>query len=159
VDAFIILFILVTTGGLIILIFCGLNSPAVPSVSASDSGRVYTTNDGPRSVAPLLLSASKAGDPDRRLIWSTQIPALRFVCEHEPQGASCADLKPIYIELARRYPEIYDGHTFHDWGQLLVDLDLFRVEAKYVHITPAGRTLLEMLVAATRPQTREVAPQ
>lgn len=158
-DAFIILFFLVTAGGLIILLSCGLNSPAVPSVSASDSGRVYTTNDGPRLVAPLLLSSCGLGDPGETIIWSTQIRALRFVCKHEPRGTSCADLKPIYVELARRYPEIYDGHTFHDWGQLLVDLDLFRVEAKRIHITSSGRALLEMLVAVTERQSHEIAWQ
>ena len=158
-DAFIIMFILVTAGGLIVLLFCSLNSPADSSVSASDSGRVHTKNDGPKPVAPLLLAACGAGDPDRTLIWSTQIPALRFMCEHEPQGTSCADLKPVYVELARRYPEIYDGHTFHEWGQSLVDLDLFRVEAKYIHITSSGRALLEMLVGVTKRQTREIAWQ
>jgi hypothetical protein len=159
VDAFLILFILVTAGGLIILLFCGLNGPAVPSVSASDSGRIYTTNDGPRPVAPSLLSSCGLGDPGETIIWSTQIRALRFVCGQEPQGTSCADLKPIYVELARRYPEIYDGHTFHGWGQLLVDLDLFRVEAKRVHITSSGRALLEMLLAVTERQSHEIAWQ
>ncbi len=84
------------------------------------------------------------------------MPALRFVWEHEPQGASCADLKPIYAELARRYPEIYDGHSFREWGQSLVDLDLFRVEAQCVHITASGRALLEMLIAAMRRQPPEL---
>ena len=156
-DAFIILFILVTAGGLIILPFCGLTSPAVPFVSAPDSGRVHTTNDEPRP--PLLLSSCGLGDPGGTIIWSSQIRALRFVCEHEPRGTSCADLKPIYVELARSYPEIYDGHTFHDWGQLLVDLDLFRVEAKRIHITSSGRALLEMLVAVTERQSHEIAWQ
>jgi hypothetical protein len=68
-------------------------------------------------------------------------------------------LKPIYVELARSYPEIYDGHTFHDWGQLLVDLDLFRVDAKRIHITSSGRALLEMLVAVTERQSHEIAWQ
>jgi hypothetical protein len=84
-------------------------------------------------------------DPGGTLIWSTQIPALQFVRDHEPRGTPCTNLKPIYADLARRYPEIYAGYNFHDWGQLLVDLDLFRVEAEWVHITQAGRAFLNKL--------------
>ncbi len=80
------------------------------------------------------------------------MPALQFVCDHEPRGVPCTRLKPIYVALARRYPEIYDGYNFHDWGQLLVDLDLFRVKAEWVHITQAGRALLNT-VATSFPQS------
>ena len=157
-DAFIIMFILVTAGGLIVLLSC-LNGSACSSVSASDSGCVDMTKDASEPITPLLLSRCGAGDPDRTLIWSTQIPALRFVCGHEPQGASCADLKPVYVELARRHPEIYDGHTFHEWGQSLVDLDVFRVQAKSIHITSSGRALLDMLVAVTERLDHQIAWQ
>ncbi len=158
-DALIIMVAFVTVASLIILLFSSLSNPEVSSASLSDSDRVRTTNEGPRAVAPRLLSSYGLGDPGETIIWSTQIRALRFVCGHEPQGTSCADLKPIYVELARRYPEIYDGHTFRDWGQLLVDLDLFRVEAKRIHITSSGRALLEMLVAVTERQSHEIAWQ
>jgi hypothetical protein len=153
------MFILFTAAGLIILGFSSNRNPAGPSVRLSHSDPLRTTNDGPRLIQPLLLDSFDVADPGGTIIWSTQIPALRFLCEHEPQGASCADLKPIYVELARRYPEIYDGHTFHDWGQLLVDLDVLRVEEKRIHITAAGRSLLHTVVAARLRETHQVAPQ
>lgn len=62
VDDFIIMFILLT-GGLIILLFC---SPARSSASAFGSGRVYTTNDGPNPVSPLVLSTCGPSDPAMR---------------------------------------------------------------------------------------------
>ncbi len=145
-DAFLIALVLCTALGLIILVWFSRSSPPISSVFRSQSGLPSPPND-PGRVAPFsLLASSKIGESGGTLIWSTQIPALRFVWEHEPRGTPCPDLKPIYTELARRYPEIYDGHDFHQWGQLLVDLDVFRVEAKCVHVTPSGRALLQMLV-------------
>ena len=158
-DGLIMTFILCTAAGLIILVFCGNRISAATSVRLSRSDRLRTINDGPGDIQPLLLHPCDVADPGETIIWSTQIPALRFVYEHEPQGASCADLKPMYVELARRYPEIYDGHTFHDWGQLLVDLDIFNVQDKCIHLTPRGRALLDMLAAETPRQNREVVPQ
>ncbi len=87
------------------------------------------------------------------------MPALQFVYKHEPQGTTSATLKPIFVELSLRYPEIYDGYSFHHWGQLLVDLDIFRVQGKFIHITPAGRALLDVLAAAMRRQACDLAPR
>ncbi len=155
-DAFLIALFVCTSLALIILLWFSRSNPPISSVSRSQSGLPSPTNE-PGRVAPFSLLASyKISDPGGTLIWSTQIPALRFVWEHEPQGTPCPDLKPIYTELARRYPEIYDGHDFHQWGQLLVDLDVFRVEAKCVHITRSGRALLEMLVAGMGRQAQEL---
>lgn len=158
VGDFIIIFILLT-GGLIILLFCLPYSPARSSASPSGSGRVYASNDQTNPVPPLVLATCGPSDPDRTFIWSTQIPALRFVCQHEPQGVCCADLKPIYLGLARHYPEIYDGHTFHEWGQSFVDLGLFRVQDKCIHITASGRALLDMLRPLRKRRTHETAWQ
>ena len=80
------------------------------------------------------------------LIWNTQIPALRFVCDREPRGAYYTPLKLIYIELARRYPEMFDGRTFQGWVEFYVRIGLFRFEDDAIHITCAGRKLLDYLV-------------
>lgn len=145
-DAFLIGSVVLTATGLIILIFFS-SRPRLESVSPSSSVCGRDASGELRPFAPFsLLGSFDLADPGAILIWSTQIAALRFVRDSEPQSVPCANLKPIFIELSRRYPEIYDGYNFHDWGQLLVDLNLFRVEAECVHITPAGRALLETLV-------------
>ncbi len=145
-DAFLIGSVVLTATGLIILIFSS-SRPRLESVSPSCSVCGCDSSGELRPFAPFsLLGSFDLDDPGAILIWSTQIAVLRFVRDHEPQSVPCAKLKPIFSELSRRYPEIYDGYNFHDWGQLLVDLNLFRVEAECVHITPAGRALLETLV-------------
>ena len=147
-NAFLIGSIVLTATGLIILIFSS-SRPRLESVSPSYSGCARDTSGELRPVTPFsLLGSFDLADPGAILIWSTQIAALRFVRDSEPQSVPCANLKPIFIELSRRYPEIYDGYNFHDWGQLLVDLDLLRVEAKCVHITVAGHALLDMLMTS-----------
>jgi hypothetical protein len=146
VDGFLIALVVLTATGLIIFVFFQ-SSSRFHSVSASYSGCGRDTSRELRPVTPFsLLGSFDLADPGATLIWSTQVPALRRVCDHEPGGTPCASLRPIYVELARRYPEIYDGYDFRDWGQLLVDLNLFRVEATCVHITAAGRVFLERLV-------------
>lgn len=134
---------------------------------SAGSPRVPVRADGERSQAVIhrrrlvrfpLLRTSDPFDREGSLIWSTQIPALRAVCEHEPAGAPCAELQPIYFELARVYPEIYDGHTFREWGQLLVDLGLLRVAGQMIHITHAGQVLVEMLARGNQQENRECAP-
>ncbi len=153
---FLIIMGLFVITGLLSVRFAGtVDCAAASSASAPDSTR--KRSDAPRGLTAFSLLGSY--DPVEiagKLIWRTQIPALRAVCK-QPQGVSCATLKPIYVELARRYPEIYDGYTFHDWGQLLVDMGLFYVQHQQIHITPAGRALIERLVGSMPRQNREVA--
>ena len=131
-------------------------SPRVPVRADREGSRQVI---GRRNLARFpLLRTSDPFDRDGSLIWNTQIPALRAVCEHEPAGAPCAELHPIYVELARLYPEIYEGHTFRDWGQMLVDLGLLRVAGKNIHITQAGQALVEMLTRATQQESSECVP-
>ena len=156
---FLIISALVAIATLICVRFVSVSCPALPRL-ASDLDSACEAIDEPQLLGPFpLLQTCNPFDDAGALIWRTQIPALRMVCEHELRGVPCADLNPVYLELARRYPEMYDGYTFHDWGQLLVDLDLIRVKTKQAHITRAGRALLEWLVAATPRSTREVALQ
>ena len=105
-----------------------------------------------------LLRSSDPFDSNGSLIWHTQIPALRMICEDEPVGTPCAELQHVYVELARLYPEIYDGHTFREWGQSLVDLGLLRVAGQIIHITQAGQALVEVLTRATPQDSREGTP-
>jgi len=132
--------------GLICLRFCDFVCPVVP-LSESAPNPECEPRDGAELSALFRILSCEPSDADGILVWHTQVAALQAVCEHEPQGIDCAKLKPIYLELARRYPEFFDGHNFHTWGQSLVDLGVFRVQAKCAHITPFGRFLLDMLLA------------
>src|SRR5690242_16631893 len=114
-------FVLGAVIGMIITIL-PVSKSRTPVSTVSRSTRVTTGMNRSRPVAQFsLLGCLGLGEPGGIPIWSTQIPALRFVCKHEPQGSSCSDLKVVFIRLAQRYPEIYDGYSFHNWGQLLVD--------------------------------------
>ena len=135
--------------GLICLRFCDFGCHVIPVSESAANLECDPCDDAEVSVVFQVLSCDPS-DADGILVWSTQVAALQAVCEHEPQGIDCANLKPIYLELARRYPELYDGHDFHTWGQSLVDLGVFRVQAKRAHVTPSGRALLEMLLAPTQ---------
>ncbi len=133
--------------------------PAVQKAKGSRQlGR--RASDSSRTIAPFpLLARSDPFDDRGRLIWRTQIPAFKTVCDHAPNSIPCAELRPIYVDLARSYPEIYEGHSFRDWGQLFVDLDLFRVESQSVYVTEAGRALYQLLVTGTSGPVRNSTPQ
>ncbi len=127
----------------------------MPSPKLEERGR-----DTPRPVAPFpLLSRSDPFDKNGNIIWRTQIPALRAVCARDPMGIPCADLRPIYVELAQCYPEIYEGHSFREWGQLFVNFGLLRVADRSVHITEAGRALYRLLIQQSDESRFGVAPR
>lgn len=97
----------------------------------------------PQFPVPSMLDVCHA---DQRLLWSTQIPALRFVSAHEPRGAYYAPLRLVYIGLAHQYPELYDGQSFQNWVEFCVAVGVFHFEDDAIHITSAGRELLEFLM-------------
>lgn len=142
------------------LFFSRADDSVASSAPTIHTGNRLGISTPPRRLAPFpLLRSSDPFDGAGSLIWRTQIPALRAVLVRGPQGAPCADLQPIYFELARQYPEIFDGQTFRDWGQFLVDLGLLRVVDQSAHITQAGRALLELLVPAPQSNKRDSAPR
>jgi hypothetical protein len=111
-----------------------------------DSDGIVGISDDQHDTSFPFSAPSDVFEADETLIWNTQIPALRFVCNREPRGAYYTPLKLTYIELARRYPEIYDGRTFQGWVEFYVRIGLFRFEDDAIHMTAAGRELLDFLV-------------
>ena len=160
-DEFWILVGLIALAAIVKWLFIGHGDHSAASQGApvgTNGDRSHPSNNRRRLAQFPLLRSSDPFDSDGSLIWHTQMPALRMICQGEPAGTRCADLQPIYAGMARRYPEIYDGHTFREWGQLLVDLGLVRVAGPIVHITHAGQALIEMLARATQQGSRECAP-
>jgi hypothetical protein len=129
----------------ILLLFCSDRRSATVS-SPSSAGRKLKAGAG-MPLVPLrrLLAPHEAGDADRTIIWGMQIPALRYVFDHEPEGAPRGRLRPMYTELARRYPEIYEGHPFEEWIEFFVAAGVFHFAGKSMHITPDGYDLLSYL--------------
>ncbi len=113
------------------------------------------------AVVPALPIPNDVSHPDHVVIWATQIPALRFVYDREPRGANYTPLKLIYLEMARRYPEIHDGCTFQRWVEFYIREGLFHFEDDAIHITAAGRELLSLLtygLSLQQPRPSLIAP-
>ena len=141
------------------VLFCGGKVPSV-STEVQEPNHVVEDNQLSRRRARFpLLCTSDPFDHDGALVWRTQLPMFAALLDHEPFGMTCAEIKPVYNILLRQYPEIYDGYSFRQWGELLLKLDLLRVEAKRVHITRAGRALHKLLVNVTKPNLHETNPQ
>ncbi len=144
-DTFIV--ILIVTGAGVMILLCCTDRLSRPVSPAPLDDRIQVAQCSYGSAAAFsLLVCSEGFDPDRALIWGTQVPALRFVSRHEPRGTCETRLTLVYAELASRYPEIYDGYTFSQWLEFLVGIRVFCLADEAVHITPAGRHLLQFLL-------------
>ncbi len=141
----------------VVLLGCGNRKPRpVTSRSSSGSARVREkVSAEDRTPAFALSVPCDIFHTDQSVIWSTQVPVLRFVLDREPRGSYYTPLKLIHIELARRYPELYDGHTFQEWVEFLIRMGVFHFEDDAIHLTQFGREVLEFLEAAMRRQTTE----
>jgi hypothetical protein len=146
-----ILFGLVVLTGLtmIVLIY---RSGRAPARSFLCCERLQNSSCDYRRFA--LSDPSDISSPETALLWATQISALQFVSDREPRGVSYTPLKLIYLGLARTYPELHDGFTFHHWVGFYVRLGLFRFEDDAIHLTRGGYRLLEYL---DDPMLRETA--
>ena len=143
-DAFVIIAV-VSAVAVIIILFCDdRRSPLLSSLSRAPE---LKASDGMPVTLRTLLAPSEACDIDRTIVWRMQLPALHFVSDQEPRGTSGARLRPIYIELLRQFPEMYEGHTFEEWLEFLVALGLFSVTGRSIHITQNGHKFLEFLAA------------
>jgi hypothetical protein len=146
---------LVSGVAVIIIIFGSRSSSSVSS--ASDVGYEPQTSNVISKVTlrTLLTPSPEACDADRTIIWNMQVPTLRFVSDHEPHGTPYAQLIPIYMELAPRYPEIYEGHNCEEWVECFAALELFRLAGKSIHITSRGHDFLAFLTEQCEPSLRE----
>ncbi len=100
-----------------------------------------------------LLCIEDAFDPDRAVLWETQVPALELIAKAAGYGVSFDELKSEYDAAARLYPELYEGSSFHAWLEFLIAQDLIARKMGAVAITSDGRAFLEF-----RMKARELAP-
>jgi len=94
---------------------------------------------GPLSQPFSALSIVHAFDPERFMLWDTQLPLLEQLRSAGPKGYSLAQLYSFYLQLATRYPELYEGSSFEHWLGFLAASELVRLESDQGYITAEGR--------------------
>ena len=98
---------------------------------------------GPLSQPFSALSIVHAFDPDRFMLWDTQLPLLEQLSSAGPKGCSLEQLYSYYAQLVRRYPELYDGSSFEHWLGFLAAAELVRLETDHGYITAEGRQFVQ----------------
>jgi hypothetical protein len=101
---------------------------------------------GPLSQPFSALSIVHAFDPERFMLWDTQLPLLQQLSSAGPRGNSLAQLHSFYLQLARRYPELYEGSSFEHWLGFLAMSELLRLETDRGYITAEGRQFVQEFV-------------
>ena len=101
---------------------------------------------GPLSQPFSALSIVHAFDPERFMLWDTQLPLLEQLSSAGPKGCSLAQLYSFYLQLAARYPELYEGSSFEHWLGFLAASELVRLETDQGYITAEGRQFAQEFV-------------
>ncbi len=115
---------------------------------------------GPLSEPFSALSIVHAFDPERFMLWDTQLPLLEQLYSAGPKGCSLAQMYSFYAQLARRYPELYEGSTFEHWLGFLAAAQLVRLETEHGYITADGRQFVqEFLKCRVAAEGRAPAPR
>ena len=115
---------------------------------------------GPLSQPFSALSIVHAFDPERFMLWDTQLPLLEQLNAAGPKGCSLEQLYCFYAQLARRYPELYEGSTFEHWLGFLGGAELVRLETDHGYITAEGRQFVqEFLKCRVASEGPEPAPR
>ena len=94
---------------------------------------------GPLSQPFSALSIVHAFDPERSMLWDTQLPLLEQLSSAGPRGCTLAQIYSFHLQLSRRFPELYEGSSFEHWLGFLVASELIRLENDRASITAGGR--------------------
>jgi hypothetical protein len=98
---------------------------------------------GPLSQPFSALSIAHAFDPERFILWDTQLPLLEQLGSAGSKGCPLAQLYSFYLQLARRYPELYEGSSFEHWLGFLAASELVRLETDRSYCTAEGRQFVQ----------------
>jgi len=101
---------------------------------------------GPLSPPFSALSIVHAFDPERFMLWDTQLPLLEQLRSAGPKGCALAQLYCFYLRLSQRFPELYEGSSFEQWLGFLVASELLRLETDRGCITAEGRQFVQEFV-------------
>ncbi|HEV8523174.1 MAG TPA: hypothetical protein VGQ71_01635 [Terriglobales bacterium] len=97
----------------------------------------------PYRVLPLTL----AFDPERAMIWETQVPALELICRSGSKGLALERLHGCYLVAARRSPELFEGCKFEQWLAFLEQERLIVSDGERATITPEGYQFVKYRVS------------
>ncbi|MGC2324934.1 MAG: hypothetical protein WA463_20030 [Terriglobales bacterium] len=112
---------------------------------------------GPLSEPFSALSIVHAFDPDRFMLWDTQLPLLEQLSAAGPRGSSLSQLHSFYLQLARSYPELYEGSGFEHWLGFLAAAELLRLETDRGYITFEGRQFVQEFLKCREAASRAPA--
>ncbi len=105
------------------------------------------TASGVRSSPPEPIFAGltydQAFEENCGLIWQTQIPVLLWIRSAGPGGVPVQSLRPWFSHAARRYPSLFEGHSFEEWLEFLHRSRVAYQEDGYVVLSSLGYDLLE----------------
>ncbi|MGE5206222.1 MAG: hypothetical protein ACM3PW_11430 [Chlamydiota bacterium] len=90
------------------------------------------------------MSAGQASDPCYFGFWQAQVPGLRLIHDAGHSGTQMRNLRYCFVAAARRFPEVYDGHTLEQWVRFLQQEQLVFCSGERVRITPQGRDFLRV---------------
>ena len=90
-----------------------------------------------------VLSLTDPLDPSYAIVWQTQLAALEQMSTAGSMGLAVRSLRPSFSQLARRYPELYEGTTFDEWVGFLEQEGLARRTSNTIWLTAEGHAMLE----------------
>ena len=88
-----------------------------------------------------LMNIADAFDPERAVLWESQVPALQLIFN----GVPAARLFLFYARYPRQYPELFEDTTFEEWLQFLKRSNLITVEQGEIRLTAEGVEFLQSL--------------
>ena len=94
-----------------------------------------------------LLPIAFAFDADCAILWDTHAPVLDRINSAGRLGLPTRQLKRVYLEYARHYPELYEGFNFQQWVDFLEQAQLIASKEKRFILTPKGVNFLRYRVA------------
>ena len=97
-----------------------------------------------------VIRVADAFDPERRMLWETQLPALRFIASSTWRGVSVSALHRHFERCVNTYPELFAGVGFANWIDFLCDHSLITVDDDRACITEAGRSFLALTSSAEK---------
>ncbi len=86
-------------------------------------------------------------DRDYDLLWRTQLPALEALRSAGSGGVAIARMVQFYRDLARVYPELFDGSSFSDWLDALqsAEVVVYCKTGATLILAENGRLILDSL--------------
>jgi hypothetical protein len=114
-----------------------------------------TTRDERERVLIRYLAAAGIGfrfEQTYRLIYGSQLTALRYLSPTQPPGLPAEQVKIFYDAAAPHNPDIYPGYPFDRWLNFLVEKELISRHNGSVAVTKAGREFLKYIIDQGLPQ-------